>query len=41
MVDMPYQTPTYQLLKELSVNENVGVHAREVEQRRQRFGANV
>ena len=38
---MPYQTPTYQLLKELSVNENVGVHAREVEQRRQRFGANV
>ncbi len=38
---MPYRTPTYKILRELGVNENVGVKTGEVEERRQAFGANV
>ena len=38
---MPYQMPTYKLLKELKVDVNVGVRKEEIEQRRTQFGANV
>ncbi len=38
---MPYRMPTYKVLKELHVDENVGVRSEELERRRAQFGANV
>ena len=38
---MPYHTPTYKVLEELSVDPNVGVCPDEIEDRRRQFGANV
>lgn len=38
---MPYQTPTYKILKNLKVDVNVGVKSEDVDRRRQHFGANV